>query len=279
LTQIAPLPLGDYAATWRPRVDDLLGEAIGSGEPAVLYEAMRYAALGPGKRLRPLLVLAACEACGADPAGALPAAAAIEMVHAFSLVHDDLPCMDDDDFRRGRPTCHKAYGEAVALLAGDGLLARALGYLAEQPVTWAAEAVAELAEAVSAGMIRGQVLDIAPGPGTDVELLHHLKTGRLFVSACALGAIAAGASAEQAADVAGYGMYLGLAFQIADDIKDAGEVGRETYVTRFGVAGARQRCLEALANAEAVLAGLGPQRARALAGIAGFVRESVAEDS
>ncbi|MBM3269543.1 MAG: polyprenyl synthetase family protein [Candidatus Sericytochromatia bacterium] len=279
MTQIAPLPLGDYAATWRPRVDDLLGEAIGSGEPAVLYEAMRYAALGPGKRLRPLLVLAACEACGADPAGALPAAAAIEMVHAFSLVHDDLPCMDDDDFRRGRPTCHKAYGEAVALLAGDGLLARALGYLAEQPVTWAAEAVAELAEAVSAGMIRGQVLDIAPGPGTDVELLHHLKTGRLFVSACALGAIAAGASAEQAADVAGYGMYLGLAFQIADDIKDAGEVGRETYVTRFGVAGARQRCLEALANAEAVLAGLGPQRARALAGIAGFVRESVAEDS
>ncbi len=272
LKQSAPVPLGEYAARWRPIVDDALREAIGEGEPAQLYEAMRYAALGPGKRLRPLLVLAACEAAGGDPREAVPAAAAIELVHAFSLVHDDLPCMDDDDYRRGRPTCHKVFGDAVALLAGDALLARALGYMAEQNVTWAADGVAELAEAVSAGMIRGQVLDMAPPAGGDLELASHLKTGRLFVSACTLGAIVAGAGSGPMADLAGFGMYLGLAFQIADDIADAGEAGKDTFVSRYGLAGARERCLEALANARQVVSALG---AGALGGFVDQVSGSI----
>ncbi len=242
---------------------------------------MRYAALGPGKRVRPLVLLAACEAAGGVPEQALPVAAAIEMIHAFSLVHDDLPCMDDDDFRRGRPTCHKAFGEAVGLLAGDALSARALGYLAEQDRPWAPKAVAELADA-TCGMIAGQVLDMAAeGPEAaivDIERLHALKTGRLFVAACRLGGIVAGAPDEVMAQLSTFGAQIGLAFQIADDILDAGDGeadaarGKATYPGRYGLEHARAMGREAVERALEAAKPLGPA-AEPLRAIARFVIE------
>lgn len=250
VTDLAPPTLDSFVARWRPVVERALDGAIGHGEPLVLYEAMRYAALGPGKRIRPMLVLASCYAVGGDPKGALAGAVAVEMIHAFSLVHDDLPCMDDDDFRRGRATCHKVFGKANALLAGDALLAAGLGHLACQSGPWVRNAVAELALAVADGMIPGQVLDmLAEGANGDVDLetLHGLKTGRLIAAACSIGALAAGASEQMCNRLIEYGRRIGLAFQIADDVLDAapgsgGDVDRHkaTYPERFGLAEARR---------------------------------------
>ncbi len=194
-------------------------------DPGRLVEAMHYAATGPGKRLRPAIVLAAAEACGGSHSDALPAAAAIEMLHAYTLVHDDLPAMDDDDERRGRPTTHVAFGEAIAILAGDGLLTAAFGALAELGPR-AAPAVSVLARRAGAyELLAGQALDLtasssALGTMTEIERLHAAKTGALFAAAAEIGAIAAGAPSETCVALGRYGLAIGIAFQHADDRDD-----------------------------------------------------------
>ena len=203
----------DLARRLRPPADD----------PGRLAEAMCYAATGPGKRLRPSLVLAAAEACGGVRAAALPAAAAIEMLHAYTLVHDDLPAMDDDDERRGRPTVHVAFGEAIAILAGDGLLTAAFGTLAELGPR-AGEAVAVLARRAGvAELLGGQAIDLTRPPTTlaEIERMHAAKTGALFAASAELGAIAAGAAPATCAALGQYGLAIGIAFQHADDRDDA----------------------------------------------------------
>ena len=191
-----------------------------------LQEAMRYSLLAGGKRVRPVMVLAFCEALGGDPRLALPLGCALECVHTYSLIHDDLPCMDDDDLRRGRPTCHKVYGETMAVLAGDALqgeafrvIASAGGLTGEQR----SDAVLALARACGAdGMVAGQVLDMdkLAGDEASARQLCALKTGALLRAAAALGAIAAGASAMERAQAEAFASHVGLAFQVRDDMLD-----------------------------------------------------------
>lgn len=206
--------------------------------PVRLTQAMDYSLMAGGKRMRPALVLMACEACGGEAEDALPAACAIEMVHTYSLIHDDLPAMDNDDFRRGRPTNHKKYGEATAILAGDGLLTMAFEVLARdiQPPALAAACVVDLASAAGPlGMVGGQQADLEgegrydgePGPPSrriasveQLESIHKRKTGRLLCSALTIGGRIAGATPKILRSLQIYGESVGLAFQIADDLLD-----------------------------------------------------------
>jgi geranylgeranyl diphosphate synthase type II len=213
------------------------------GPAGRLFEAMRYSLLAGGKRLRPILALAACEAAGGPLEAALGFGCAVEMIHTYSLIHDDLPCMDDDDLRRGRPTNHKVFGEAIATLAGDGLLTDAFKVLARSslsarvPASALLEAVAELAEAAgSAGMVGGQVIDLL-GEGrelslAELEVMHSQKTGALFVASVCGGARLGGATEAQVAALREYARNLGLAFQVADDLLDveasAEQIGKRT---------------------------------------------------
>lgn len=274
-------------------VEAALDEALPgvTEQPSALHEAMRYAVFGPGKRLRPILCLAAAEMFGAPPTAAMLPAVAIELVHTYSLVHDDLPCMDDDDLRRGRPTCHRVYGEAMAVLAGDALLTEAFRLLAEwgrgEPdPALALQVTAELAAASgSLGMVGGQVLDLAdpgqPRAAAELEQVHHLKTGRLFRAALRIGALVGGASAADIAALDEYAHHFGLAFQIQDDVLDVtgseeatgkrtgsdSRQERTTYVTVYGLEGAQ---MAATTASEAAIASLGRFGARAakLAGLA-----------
>ena len=217
------------ASPLRHRIDEALAgyTHFGPGCPPRLAETIRYSLLAPGKRLRPLLVLMAAEACGGDAETALPAACAVEMVHTYSLIHDDLPAMDNDDLRRGRPTCHKVYGEALAILAGDALLALALEIVAKgiRPPATAAACCAVLAEAAGpCCLVGGQVDDLAgvsaeSGPAA-LEAIHHRKTGAMIRASLRLGALAAGAAEEATTALEHYGRALGLAFQITDDLLD-----------------------------------------------------------
>jgi geranylgeranyl diphosphate synthase type II len=196
--------------------------------PGRLVEAIEYSLMAGGKRLRPTLVLQSAKACGdRDPGSALAAAGAIELVHTFSLVHDDLPAMDDDDLRRGRATNHKVFGEAMAILAGDAMLALAFELLATD-TEWGAVAgdlVRELAHAAGAcGMIGGQVLDMA-GENRSLNLdelqqIHRMKTGALLTASCRLGAVASRATPDQLKALTTFGQHLGIAFQIVDDVLD-----------------------------------------------------------
>ncbi len=192
-----------------------------------IQEAMEYSLLAGGKRIRPMLVLESCRLCGGDVERALPFACAIEMVHTYSLIHDDLPAMDDDDLRRGRPTSHKVYGEATAILAGDGLLTAAFEAVtrADLPGDRIVSAVRCLSEAAGhLGMIGGQVLDLAgentPQTLEQLTLTQSLKTGALISAACQLGCIAAGGSEAQFEALTTYAMAVGRAFQIRDDMLD-----------------------------------------------------------
>ncbi len=227
-----------------------------------VVDAMRYAALDGGKRLRPFLVCASAELFNVPGVQALRAAAALEMIHCYSLVHDDLPAMDDDDLRRGRPTVHKAYDEATAILAGDGLLTMAFEVLAD-PATHPdgairAALVTELAKASgAAGMVGGQMIDLqAPKLSLDeagLVRLQSLKTGALIACACRFGAVLAGASEQAKAHLWDYGQKIGLAFQIADDVLDVESsaqvtgkatgkdavAGKATFVSRLGLEGAK----------------------------------------
>ena len=235
----------------------LAPQASQDGAPASLVEAMRYSLLGGGKRLRPALVrLFARLHGGGDDVARFPAVA-LECVHTYSLVHDDLPCMDDDDLRRGRPTCHKVFGEANAVLAGDALLTFAFERLAAAP-SGAAEMVRVLARgAGAAGMVGGQVLDLAatgrPPTAAEVHAIHAGKTAALLAAACELGAIAAGAPRAARNQASTYGRELGLCFQAVDDVLDvtassealgktAGKDARQakpSLVAALGLAGAQ----------------------------------------
>jgi geranylgeranyl diphosphate synthase type II len=225
-----PFPLADFLADQRARVESLLNLRFGplAGQvPAALFEAMRYSLLGGGKRIRPVLCLAFADAVRRASAGRLAedAACAVEYVHTYSLIHDDLPSMDNDDLRRGRPTSHKVFGEAVAILAGDALLTEAFSLLAEGAEPQRASLCAELARGAGAtGMVAGQVLDIAEDRPADEGYLtrtHRLKTGALIRAACRMGVIASGGSFEVLRIADAYGEAVGLAFQITDDILDA----------------------------------------------------------
>ena len=197
-------------------------------KPATIHGAMRYSVFAGGKRLRPILCLAAAEACGGDMESALPPACAVEVMHTYSLVHDDLPCMDDDDLRRGRPTCHKVYGEGMAVLTGDALLTEAFLIIAQTSPAQrypAASYVAELALAGSSTrLIGGQVMDLE-GEGqklTKAQLvkIHEAKTAALLTTSIRLGAMTANATEKQLDDLSVFGRALGLAFQVIDDILD-----------------------------------------------------------
>ncbi|KAF1086526.1 Farnesyl diphosphate synthase [Sporotomaculum syntrophicum] len=214
-------------------VDEALNEYLpqNSNYPEVIHEAMRYSVFAGGKRLRPALVLASARAVGGDETTVLPAACAIELLHTYSLVHDDLPAMDNDDLRRGRPTNHKVYGEAIAVLVGDALLTLAFKLLAGLPQNSPADAgmivrvIAEVAQAAgTAGLIGGQVVDIlSAGKLIDkhtLDYIHTRKTGALYRASVRSGAILSGANPEQLNKLTIYAENLGLAFQIIDDILD-----------------------------------------------------------
>ncbi len=218
--------LAEYAGRVKTRLAGLIPDA--DPETTVISEAMRYAALGGGKRIRPYLVYAFSRLSSGDPAVALDFGCALEMIHSYSLVHDDLPAMDDDVLRRGKPTCHVAYGEANAILAGDGLLTRAFGVAAScgAPAEIIRRAVAELSDAAGyAGMVGGQTLDIAtegkPVTKETLTKLQRLKTGALIRCACRLGCISGGVYDGELFDAADvYAEKIGLAFQVIDDILD-----------------------------------------------------------
>jgi len=267
--------------TYLREIEAFLGELFRTEAPyGRLQEAMRYSLLSGGKRIRPVLSCAFAELFGGDWHKAVPLGCALELVHTYSLIHDDLPCMDDDDLRRGRPTCHKVYGETLAVLAGDALqpeafalIARAQGLTAEQRI----DGVAVLAKAAGAGgMVAGQVLDTLEDVGDEPGLrqMCGLKTGAMIRGAAELGCVAAGASAEDRAAAVTYAGQLGLAFQIRDDMLDViadqqefgkpvgsdKEKGKVTFVDVLGLegcAGAVERCTEAAKAALAPYPGSG----------------------
>jgi geranylgeranyl diphosphate synthase type II len=252
-------------------------------ESAGLEEAMRYSLLAGGKRIRPVLALATASAIGRDPNWVLPLGAAIELIHTYSLIHDDLPAMDDDDLRRGRPTCHRAFGEDVAILAGDGLYAEAFVLLlsrqeaAPERLLAAAQALARATGAQ--GMVAGQYIDVAAtaqaGPA-GLRRLHELKTGRLIAASVECVLLLAGdVEPEKIDSFSRFARELGVLFQIVDDILDVTgspetlgkqqgsdeRLGKRTYVTEFGLDGARELATQSHTRARAALAQAAPGRA------------------
>ena len=254
-----------------------------------LRQAMRYSLLAGGKRIRPVLALAAGEACGAPARRVLPFACALEMIHTYSLVHDDLPAMDDDDLRRGQPTSHKVWGEGLAILVGDALLTEAFRVMAGAPGVPPARALGAVAEVAAAageaGMVGGQALDLAAEGSRPslrrVQDIHRRKTGALLRGAVRVGALVAGADARTLRRLTAYGEHLGLAFQIADDILDAAggpeadgrtdrELGKATYPGVLGLAGARAAAARERDAALAALRGL-DRAAEPLRALAAYV--------
>lgn len=269
-----------YLAKKKEIVDKALDRLVppANAFPASVHDAMRYSLFAGGKRVRPILAIAAAEALGAKTAGLLPIAGALELIHTYSLIHDDLPAMDDDDFRRGNPTCHKAYGEAIAILAGDGLLNRAFEVLADPRRLAAVPAVRlisitrEIAIASGVhGMVSGQVVDMeSEGKEIDfptLEYIHTHKTGALIRASVRVGALYARAGKKQLTALTHYGELVGLAFQIADDIlditgtqeqigKDAGsdlKKGKKTFPGFYGLEESRRRAAEVSEKAIASL--------------------------
>ncbi len=266
----------DYLKQQQERIDQFLDQVVPPGHilAKTLYESMRYSLLGGGKRIRPILTLAAAEAIGSKNNGVLPYAAALELIHTYSLVHDDLPAMDNDDYRRGRPTNHKVYGDGLAILSGDALLTMAFE-LCSQPASESpipAERQIQIISEVALGaghdgMVGGQVMDIQ-AENQDIDLLtlqtiHNYKTGKLIRSAVRVGGIWAGATSTQLERLTGYAEDIGLAFQIADDVlnmtgtreelgKDAGtdaKRGKKTYPSFYGIDGARELAAECISRA------------------------------
>jgi geranylgeranyl diphosphate synthase type II len=264
-----------YLAARRRTIERAL-DAVFPAERSVLRRAVRYSLLAGGKRLRPVLTLAAGELAGARERELLPFACALELVHTYSLVHDDLPAMDDDDVRRGRPTSHKVFGEGTAILVGDALLTEAFGLMAAArrvPAERIVAAVGELARAAGeAGMVGGQALDLAGQGGratmARVRGIHERKTGALFTAAVRIGGVVGGAPAPLMARLTRYGRALGLAFQVVDDIDDADPHGtgdgrtdraldKMTYPALLGLEGARAHAVAARDEALAAVAPLG----------------------
>ena len=294
---MTPETLGRYLEERRLLIDEALGRYLpeASDHPKEIHRAIRYSVFAGGKRLRPILVLAAAQIAGGQIEQALPAAAAIELIHTYSLIHDDLPAMDDDDFRRGRPTCHKVYGEAMAILAGDALLTQAFILLSGEPPLVQVDAKArlmvihEIAQAAGGkGMVGGQVVDILQ-EDREVDLptllyLHTHKTGSLIRACLRVGGILASAGPEQMEALTRYGERIGLAFQIVDDILDlegslealgkrAGSDLRKkkaTFPALLGIEESRQRAHRLVEEAKESLIVFGERRA-ALGAIADFV--------
>jgi geranylgeranyl diphosphate synthase type II len=222
--------LEDYFKEKKQLVEQALDQSLPMGQPEKIYEAMRYSLLAGGKRLRPILCLATCELIGGTPEMAIPTACALEMIHTMSLIHDDLPAMDNDDYRRGKLTNHKVFGEDIAILAGDGLLAYAFEYVATQtknvPADRLLQVIARLGRTVGAeGLVGGQVLDLESEGKTDISaetltFIHTHKTGALLEASVVSGGILAGAAPEDLARLSKYAQNIGLAFQIIDDILD-----------------------------------------------------------
>jgi len=289
------VPVGDASAIAAQLTDAVIERllTVPPGLESRVYEAMRYSALAPGKRLRPLLVLAGARLFGVHQRSALQVAAAIEMVHAYSLIHDDLPAMDDSDLRRGRPTSHKQFDEATAILAGDGLLTMAFQVLADPDTHGDAAVRAELVTAMAgaagaAGMVGGQMIDlIAEKQPLDIGAitrLQRMKTGALIAFSCEAGAILAKAAAEVRLALRGYAHDLGLAFQIADDLLDVegssaetgkpvgadAAAGKATFVSILGIERARAQA-ELLVNQAVAHLELFEERAELLRQVARFV--------
>jgi len=262
--------------------------------PVELQQAMAYSLLAGGKRLRPILVLLACEACGGEAEAAMPAACAIEMIHTYSLIHDDLPAMDDDSLRRGKPTNHVVYGEAMAILAGDALLTLAFEVLARdiQPPAIAAACCLDLAKAAGrCGMVGGQVVDLQAEEMSSPTIeqlrgIHRRKTGCLLTSALTLGGRIGGGTVEEIASLTEYGQCLGLAFQITDDLldisgdaeslgKNAGKdvaQGKLTYPSLMGLEESQKQARQLIEQACRSMSGFG-KRGRRLEALANFVLE------
>jgi geranylgeranyl diphosphate synthase type II len=293
-TTEAAAALDELRAVLEPALDRALPPE--TAWPGTIHRAVRYSLFAGGKRIRPVLVLAAGEAVGGAREELLPFACAVEMIHTYSLIHDDLPAMDDDDLRRGKPTSHKVFGEAIAILAGDALLTRAFHLLSEIPDSWdearvrrRVRATAILGEACgTAGLIGGQVMDLecegrATSP-SDLERLHRAKTGAL-ISACVRGgAVLGDAQGEDLASLSRYAAAVGLAFQVVDDLLDATEAAerlgktagkdetahKATYVSVHGLEKARATAQSLRAEALSALGALG-SRAALLAEIARLV--------
>jgi geranylgeranyl diphosphate synthase type II len=274
--------LSDYLEARRRQVEKALARSLpaASVRPSTIHKAMRYSLLGGGKRLRPILMLAAAEACGVDDLGnVLPAACVVELIHTYSLIHDDLPCMDDDDLRRGRPTSHKVFGDGVAVLAGDALLTRAFGLLAmvkpskRYPLSVMIEETATAAGSLQ--LIAGQVADLeAEGKKlsiADVRFIHERKTAAMIVLPLRLGGMIANATPRQLKALTEFGQALGLAFQIIDDIldvtqsseqlgKSAGKdltAAKATYPAVIGLEASRKEAVHLTKKAHSALILLG----------------------
>ncbi len=268
--------------------------------PAVIHKAMRYSVFAGGKRLRPFLCVTAAEVCGGRPERVMPTACALEVLHTYSLVHDDLPAMDDDDLRRGRPTNHKVFGEGMAILAGDALLTHAFQLMAENarapgiPAARVVEAVRVVATAAgSLGMVGGQAVDLASAEGAVwgaararvLDFIHRRKTGALIKASLDAGAVLGGGSPKQRRALAAYGEQIGLAFQIADDILDIvgnkkllgkrgsdRDNGKLTFPAVHGMEESRRRAARAVARAKDALSLFG-KKAAALAALADYIIE------
>lgn len=268
--------LTTYLKERREAVEAALQQTMPEGTPERLREACDYSLLAGGKRLRPIMTVAACEAAGGAAELAMPMGCALEMIHTYSLIHDDLPAMDNDDMRRGRPTNHKVYGDGMAILAGDALLTEAFAVVARIGGDKAGRCVAELARAAGAsGMVGGQVLDVLATGSQPSEAqliaIHRKKTGALFVAAVVGGGICAGADDETLTALRAYADAAGLGFQIIDDVLDVTAdlatlgkppgsdqaAGKTTYVDILGIEGARSRAKACLAEALSAIAGLG----------------------
>lgn len=288
--------LSSYLKRQVKNVDRALNAALprANAGPASLHQAMRYSVFAGGKRLRPILTLAACEACAGDPEEALPLACAVECLHTYSLIHDDLPSMDDDDFRRGRPSCHKVYGEAMAVLAGDALQAFSFELISQAkeseryPVRVLLKELASTAG--SRALIAGQVLDME-GEGktltkSQIVRIHEHKTAALLTTALRFGAMSAEASENQLAAITRFGIALGLAFQVIDDIldvtqtsdqlgKSAGKdaaVEKSTFPALLGLDRSRQEAAKLTHQAQLALKEMDLHQSR-LAEIAGYLLE------
>jgi geranylgeranyl diphosphate synthase type II len=271
-------PIHAYLDLWAPRVESELGRLLppADAEPATIHAAMRHSVLAGGKRLRPALVLLGARAAGADERAVLGIGCAVEFLHTYSLIHDDLPAMDDDDMRRGRPSCHRQFGEAMAILAGDALNTLAFGTIAQTAPdrTRVADLVAELCRASGTyGMVGGQVADIE-GEGAAptlarVRAIHERKTAALLCASLRLGAIAVGAPDDVMLRLTQYGQRMGLAFQVVDDVLDEegdrahlGKTpgkdrarGKITCPAAVGVAQSRLVAQSLLAEADAAVSG------------------------
>jgi geranylgeranyl diphosphate synthase type II len=273
--------LDKYLRDRKQEVESALDASIAITYPEKIYESMRYSLMAGGKRLRPILTLAACELLGGDRATAMPTACAMEMVHTMSLIHDDLPAMDNDDFRRGKLTNHKVYGDDIAILAGDALLAYAFEYIAAQtkavPAEWILKVVAHLGHAVAAtGLVGGQVVDLECEGKPDVTsetltFIHIHKTAALLESCVICGALLAGANDTDIKRLSTYANNIGLAFQIIDDILDitatSEELGKTagkdlaaqkvTYPSLWGIEASQQKAQDLVTEAKEQLTSYG----------------------